>query len=121
MEMPEDAMSAINIQLSGLQFGTESFDFLPDTSKTMPVSLGLNESSSYAASVAPSVSIAASAAAISYSSSSSYPAAAASASGSSTPSYGQASAVQQQQPVSYGAASYHRSASFTFLTHDFRK
>lgn len=34
VEMPEDPMAALNMQLSGLKFGVDGFDFLPDASSS---------------------------------------------------------------------------------------
>ena len=36
VEMPEDAMGSLNLQLSGLKFGTEGFDFIPEPNKSTP-------------------------------------------------------------------------------------
>lgn len=36
VEMPEDAMGSLNLQLSGLKFGTEGFDFIPEPNKSSP-------------------------------------------------------------------------------------
>lgn len=108
VEMPEDAMSAVNMQLTGLKFGSEGFDFMAEPNKGMQSStaLSMSNDTSYPP---PNVS--------SYSNSVAYPPpSSVNASGSSTPSYGGGGGVSAPSAsssavsaASYVNSSYHNS------------